>query len=176
LIPVTVVAMTVPSSAGAVVLNYYGHVAGDTGSTATITFSASGKFTKKGRFIPASVSRFQATVPFTCFDAFGNVTSTITRNDLPFGSIGRIGVGKVGSFAKGTIVQDPYATYNVAGRLRKGRATGTIWAQQGAKNVGPACSTGGFEDPTTSWQARLTFPVCALSERRPLCDGPPRAP
>jgi hypothetical protein len=164
-----------PASASAVRVIYAGDVAGDTSSTASFTFSAKGKFTKKGRFVPAKASGFDATLPFTCFDATGNVTSTSTRDDLPFDLAGPAGVTKKGHFFGAKIIQSPYASYTVSGTLRKGKASGILWAQQGVKNTGPACSTGTFADPNVTWTAKLIPPVCsAAASAVPLCSGAPR--
>jgi hypothetical protein len=152
----------VPSSAVGARVTFTGHIAGDT-STA-ITLTVLGNRTDKRKFIPVKVSSLRATVDFTCFDGAGNVVSTSKRSDLPFGQIPPAKVTKKGGFFSALIADGGSSTYQIKGRLRKGKASGELGAIQNPsfQPNGPHCSTGSFSNVRVTWTAKLShLPVRA---------------
>jgi hypothetical protein len=152
--------LALPVSAGAATRTVAGDFAGDTSATSSLIFKAKGKVNSKGRFIPRRVRDFEASTTYTCFNQNGNPGSTKNLNDLAPGFFNGLRVNKKGFFS-GSAVTPTGITYTVDGRIRKGKAHGSLAATQGQKGSNDYCSTGTFNEPALLFTAKLIPPACS---------------
>jgi hypothetical protein len=167
---VSLAALLLPASALATTVVWVGDVAGDTSPDNSFTFQAKGKVSKKGRFIASRVRDFEAAVTFSCFDAAGAVVSSERRDDLAPGFFGGLSVRHQMFF--GMAPTSTGLAYTVSGHLGRRKADGALSITQGQRGAAGYCSTGSFQDPIVTWNAKLIPPVCGKSAERRLCATP----
>jgi hypothetical protein len=174
---VLALSLALPSSAIATLGIWTGESLPGPGAAYSITFTSTGGFSKKGRFLARRIGVIDATVSTLCFDSSGQVIPE--RPGFPHGDdeaslpFSNLRVGKRGRFAASQTLPMGGGS-SIRGVIRKGIAHGTMQFKSGA--VLPYCSSGTPADPTVTWQALLTPPTCppVSAERRKQldCVGP----